>query len=323
MAEQQKTKSVYSKSSKIKQIHITTGDPNGIGLEVALKALKKLKPINNIQFILWRANNIIFKNNLHLPFKIHTIRSLKELKYLNSKILVDIASPLKPSEWPAKAARHCLLDKKNRALTTGPLSKIQMQKDGFTEKGHTELLKKLSKAEYVFMAFLGDFFNVVLLTGHIPLKKILLKENTLSACIKHSLAFAKNTFPKAQYKKPLGILGFNPHAGEEGLLGKEEFLFEKLLSKWKNKIKGPLVPDTAFLKDNWKKFSMYICLYHDQALIPFKMIHERKSFQLSLGLPFIRTSVSHGTAKDIFKKNKANPESMVRALKWAVKQLKK
>ena len=121
--------------------------------------------------------------------------------------------------------------------------------------------------------------------------------------------------------KKLAVLGLNPHAGEEGLLGTEEHLIKQDLEKWKNKVEGPLVPDVAFLKKNRQKFFIYICLYHDQGLIPFKMIHERKSFQSSLGLPFIRTSVSHGTAKDIFGKNKAEAESMKQALLWTTHSL--
>ena len=311
----------------IKYIHITTGDLDGIGLEVTLKALKKIEPFKNIQFILWngkKQNSLLNTNNyLTNKFKVIPINNFKDVNKIekNPNTLININSSLKPTEWVVQAAKHCFLEKKTAALVTGPLSKIQMKKDGFTEKGHTELLKKLSNTQQVFMIFLGDSFNVALLTGHIPLKEIPLNEKTVDTCLQYCHRFVQNTSSAKEKIKPLGLLGLNPHAGEEGLIGKEEFLFKNLLLKWKGKVEGPLVPDVAFLKTNWKKYSMYVCLYHDQALIPFKMIHERKSLQLSLGLPFIRTSVSHGTAKDIFAQNKADPTSMMYALNWTVKNL--
>ena len=311
----------------MKQIHITTGDPDGIGLEITLKALKHIGPVKNIQFILWRTKQkkplYNISNYLKKKFNIISINHFKEINTIEktSSTLIDIHSSLKPTEWVVTAAKHCFLKKTTTALVTGPLSKTQMQKDGFTERGHTELLKKLSNTRQVFMVFLGDFFNVALLTGHTPLKEVILKENNLEKCLQYCYTFIKKTLSSKEKIKPLGLLGFNPHAGEEGLIGNEESLFKNILLKWKKKVEGPLVPDVAFLKTNWKKYSMYVCLYHDQALIPFKMIHERKSLQFSLGLPFIRTSVSHGTAKDIFAKNKADPTSMVYTLKWTIKNL--
>ncbi|MEK6554999.1 MAG: 4-hydroxythreonine-4-phosphate dehydrogenase PdxA, partial [Bdellovibrionota bacterium] len=132
----------------------------------------------------------------------------------------------------------------------------------------------------------------------------------------------KSDLPKLA-KKPLALVGLNPHSGEGGLIGNEEISVLNPVLKSLNekglKIEGPLVPDSAFLKTNWKKYSFFICPYHDQALIPFKMIHgQDMGVHMTLGLPFVRTSVDHGTAKDIFNKNKANPGSMIDAIKWAM-----
>ncbi|MDE0518651.1 MAG: 4-hydroxythreonine-4-phosphate dehydrogenase PdxA, partial [Bdellovibrionales bacterium] len=251
------------------------------------------------------------------------INPLKQKNLEKSKkenILLDIPGPSTPTKWVVTAAKLCLKNKKTQALVTGPLSKTQMQKEHFLEKGHTHLLKKLSKTEHVFMTFLGKHFHVTLLTDHIPLKKINWTKSSLNKCITLCLRFQQSPFFKAKNKK-IALLGLNPHAGEEGLLGKEEIALKKELQKWNHKVEGPLVPDVAFLKKNQKKYFLYICLYHDQALIPFKMAHERNSFQFSLGLPFIRTSVSHGTAKDIFGKNKAHCQSMKKALLWTVRSL--
>ena len=309
-------------------VHITTGDIDGIGLETSIKALAKLGPQRNIQFILWRSaqvNNEVLKqidkyfNRISVNEKILLDSSYKKKK---ENFLLDMVGPPTPTQWVVRAAEHCLKNKETTALVTGPLSKIQMQTEGFQERGHTQLLKKLSLIDHIFMTFLGEFFNVTLLTGHVPLKRIKWNNENINKCIKLCLQI-KNHLPNGKQNKKLAFLGFNPHAGEEGLLGIEEISLRRTLKNWEDEVEGPLVPDVAFFKENWKKYFIYICLYHDQALIPFKLIHERKSFQLSLGLPFIRTSVSHGTAKEIFRQNKADEESMKRALLWAIQSLNK
>ena len=321
----------------MKRIFLTSGDIYGVGLEVTLKSLIKLGPQKDIQFVLLRSG--LFSHQKHLfkvllkKFKVHSLK----VSYLNSHIfhtpsllsenLIDIHTPRLPTHWVAEAAKQCLKKPKDCALVTGPLSKSQMQSEGYSERGHTGLLKTLSLRSHVFMAFLGQCFNVVLLTDHIPLKKIPLVHKNFMICIKLCLSGFKNnffSFPGSVQKtlthssKKLACLGINPHAGENGLLGSEE----SVISLWvrslgKNNIDGPLVPDTAFLKAFWPKYFAYLSLYHDQGLIPFKMIHERKSLQISLGLPFIRTSVSHGCAKDIFGQNKAQAHSMTLAISKA------
>ena len=307
----------------MKRIYITTGDQKGIGLEITVKALNLLGPQQNIQFVLWRSHKDTedIVQTIKKPFKRFTLKNISQVKttvHRKETHLLDLSSPLCPTDWVVHSTKACLLSP-DQALVTGPLSKIQMQKDGFTEKGHTELLKKLSGEKHLFMIFLGKFFNVALLTGHTPLKKVIWTKTRLQKCISLCLNFQKK-YLKHKNKK-IALLGFNPHAGENGLLGKEEIVLRNQLKLWKNQITEPLVPDVAFLKSNWKNFSIYICLYHDQGLIPFKMIHGRQSFQYSLGLPFIRTSVSHGTASDIFKQNKADPSSMKQALLGAIKFL--
>ncbi|MDE0119453.1 MAG: 4-hydroxythreonine-4-phosphate dehydrogenase PdxA [Bdellovibrionales bacterium] len=309
----------------MKTIHITTGDPDGVGLEVSLKALKKIGPQRGIQFTLWRSNQApreLLSLTDGLFFRINPLKQKNLEKYKKENIFLDIPGSSTPTKWVARAAQSCLKNKNTEALVTGPLSKTQMQKELFPEKGHTHLLKKLSETEHVFMTFLGKCFHVTLLTDHEPLKKINWTKNSLNKCIALCLQLQQSCSLKAKNKK-IALLGLNPHAGEEGLLGKEEFSLKKEIQKWNNQVEGPLVPDVAFLKKNQKKYFLYICLYHDQGLIPFKMIHERDSFQFSLGLPFIRTSVSHGTAKDIFGKNKANSQSMEKALLWTIRSLRK
>jgi 4-hydroxythreonine-4-phosphate dehydrogenase len=313
----------------LKKISITTGDVDGIGLEVAVKALLKIGPQKNTVFFLCRSD-APSKNIKKLDKKFERIqvenleeglRALKNVK-LSRKILIDVAGKDQPPFWVQKSAELCnkkLLD----GITTGPMSKTLIQSCGFKAMGHTEILAQAAGVTNIHMGFFGDKFNVVLATGHIPHKSVsenLTVEN-LKTTILQALEFTKLL---GLSKRPIGLLGLNPHAGERGLIGNEENSVINNAIDWAKtqniKLEGPLVPDAAFFQENWRKYSCYLACYHDQGLIPFKMVHGQDSgCHISLGLPFVRTSVDHGTAKDIFGKNKANPSSMTFALKFCLK----
>lgn len=308
------------------RIALTTGDVDGIGFEVAAKALHHLGPQKNVQFILWRTDGADprYLKLIDKKWTRITVDSLEEALKIEGPYLIDIASDLSPAEWVEISAKACL-QKKIDGIATAPLSKTSIKEAGFKDLGHTDILKRLSKAKHVNMGFVGEKFNVVLATAHVPISKISKSLNftVLAEALKNADGLRKK-LPPAQSKKPIGVLGLNPHAGEKGLIGNEELLlFPQLLNFAKeNKIpmEGPLVPDAAFFESNWKRYSVYLTLYHDQGLIPFKMIHGQDSgVHISLGIPFVRTSVDHGTAKDIFGKNIANPHSMIDSIRWAIK----
>ena len=311
--------------SKLK-IAITTGDTNGIGFEVAAKALSKLGPQKNVQFIIWRSEDSEKKylKLLDQKFERITVDNLDEALKIEGPYLVDICSDNSPAEWVEKTVRACL-KKMICAMATDPLSKTSIKASGFKDLGHTDILKRISKIKTVNMGFVGKEFNVVLTTGHIPIadvpKKLGFKTIAEALVNANSLRLG---LPGLQKNKPIAVLGLNPHAGEQGLIGNEEHQFFDNLYSFANEknipIEGPLVPDAAFFPQNWKRYSVYLALYHDQGLIPFKMIHGQDSgVHISLGIPFVRTSVDHGTAFDIFGKNKANPASMKEAIEWAIK----
>lgn len=308
------------------RIALTTGDVDGIGFEVAAKALNKVGPQKGVQVILWRSEMVPQRllSLIDKKWARITVDSLEEALKVKGPYIVDIASDLPPAKWVELSAKACL-DKKIHALATAPLSKTSIKEAGFKDLGHTDILKRLSKTPSVNMGFVGDKFNVVLATAHEPLSNVprKLTQKALQEALINANELRKK-LPAAQKSKPIGILGLNPHAGEKGLIGHDEArLFPKILAfARKNRIpaEGPLVPDAAFFPINWKRYSLYLALYHDQGLIPFKMIHGQDSgVHISLGIPFVRTSVDHGTAKDIFGKNKANPQSMIDALRWAIK----
>lgn len=318
------------------KIALTTGDADGIGLEVTAKSLARLGPQSNTCFFLFRAVDAdskwlkmidrsferIVVDDLAQAFDFFNL--LKKHRDLSKKILVDIASDLSPATWVEQCAKACL-KKDLQALVTAPLSKTCIQDAGFRDMGHTGILQRVSSAPFVHMGFLGDQFNVVLATAHLPVKDVhrALTPKALRQALTNANSLRK-VLSGNQAKKPIAILGFNPHAGENGLIGKEEKTLFPSLIHWaetqKIPVAGPLVPDAAFLKQNWDKYSVFLALYHDQGLIPFKCIHGQDSgVHISLGLPFVRTSVDHGTAKDIFGLNKANPNSMLDAIQWSLK----
>ncbi len=318
---------------KILSVAITTGDHDGIGLEISAKALAKIKPQKNVQFYLWRPHNTpdSFFRPIDRSFKRTTVydwKSALEIEPQANKMLIDIASPLPPPRWVEQMA-YAGLSKKIDALVTAPLSKTAIHQAGLKDRGHTDILKRICKNKNVYMLFGGQYFNVALCTDHLPLDEAYKKcdEETLFECIRLSHEF-KNHLPLKIKNRPLGLVGINPHAGESGLIGfKERDVFIPVITraeKSKISVTKPLVGDVCFQKKYWNNYSIYIASYHDQGLIPFKMAHGAGSgVHLSLGLPFVRTSVDHGTAKDIFGKNKADARSMLRALTAAVQLLKK
>ncbi|MEK6774820.1 MAG: 4-hydroxythreonine-4-phosphate dehydrogenase PdxA [Bdellovibrionota bacterium] len=315
---------------------ITTGDLDGVGLEVSAKALNKIGPQGDVLFFFLRglsANkkilSLIDKKFNRITFT-HFDEALdfvkKYSKKPNKKLctdLIDLASDQSPPYWVESVASACH-KKTLSGLATGPLSKELIASLGWPDRGHTEILKRVTGVKSIHQAFIGKYFNVLLTTAHIPLKDVsaALSIDSLNAV----LLAAKKLQPflsKQQQKKPIAVLGINPHAGENGLLGEEERALLSPFCKSHNLV-GPLSPDAAFLEKNWCNYSVFIACYHDQGLIPFKTIHGQDSgVHVSMGLPFPRTSVDHGTAKDIFGKNKANANSMIEAIELALRMIKK
>lgn len=325
---------------------VTTGDADGIGFEVAAKALVKLPKsffhACSVFLFVTKAHEKRYFSLLKSNFSIETLyissadfstraaveNSRSKSNSTKPKLFLVVASD-SPPDWIYNLAKVCLSSPDQSALVTGPLSKTLIKSAGYSAIGHTEILESVSKASPLYMGFVGKYFNVILLTGHIPLKNV-------------SKAIRKIDWTKTfdivtdfvcglkVSKRNIGLVGLNPHAGEKGLIsgGEDEYLKSSIdqlnTRSTKIKIEGPLVPDAAFLKANWSRFSVYLCPYHDQALIPFKAIHGQDSgVHVTLGLPFVRTSVDHGTAKEIFGKNLANPNSMKEALVLAQQLLAK
>lgn len=305
-----------------RRLIITSGDPVGIGWEVCAKALNTLGPHASVQFLLFKPKQGARGPRLAGNFKQQTFNSLHEALHapLGPSHLAVIESEAPPATWVEEAATACTRGEA-QALITAPLSKSGMREAGYKELGHTELLARVSGTRDLLMGFVGEKFAVVLATGHLPLVEAIrsLNRDRLKRAINMANQL-RRALPAVRARRPLALVGVNPHAGEGGLIGNEENIYADLLSK---DVHGPLVPDAAFLPQNWNTYSVFISPYHDQGLIPFKLVHGFDGgVHLTLGLPFVRTSVDHGTAKDLYGKNKANAGSMMDAIRAAVRLTK-
>lgn len=316
----------------MKRVLITTGDADGVGFEVTAKALAKIGPQKNIQFLYYK-NSSCEKKYLSLinkKFKVSSFSSLTDAlkQKLDSKIILEIENSTNPAlcfeEAVSLAAKSA--DKPFHAIVTAPLSKELIQNAGLGDRGHTDIMRRVLKLEKnIYMAFIGKLFSLILVSDHLSIREVPSKitKDLLLDIFSSADAFLKMLkLPKTKQK--IGVLGLNPHAGEIKNLGFEdrEIISPAIISAQKNKfpVFGPLVPDVAFQDSQFQKYGVFIAMYHDQGLIPFKMLHKKNhGVQVSLNTPFIRTSVDHGTAKDIFGKNKADAGSMINAIQTALK----
>ena len=311
----------YPPPSVKNRLALTAGDPEGIGKFIIKTALQKLGWKKNFQFVVWtekKAKTLKVPAFQTLVFK--TSKQALESPF-NEQNILQIKNPRGPGKQLEEAAKLCL-DNSLSALITGPTRKVSLVKTKYKAISQTVLLKKLCRKKDLFMCFRGAFFNTILLTDHIPLKRLSVNKTKLKELL--LLALEARQFLKASLQqKPLGVLGLNPHAGEGGLIGEEEKKTLKPLFKSfsPKEVQGPLCPDSAFLKKNWNLYSFFIALYHDQGLIPFKMTHSHKGFVQTLGLPFLRLGVDHGTGRGL-RKNEISSESFFQAIKEALRLIK-
>ena len=212
------------------------------------------------------------------------------------------------------AAGHC------SALVTCPISKKSLHQAGYPYPGHTEMLAALTHTPKVRMMMAGPRLKVVLVTIHVPLRQVgeLLTQHEIADCIETTRTSLQRDFGVAAPR--IAVAGLNPHGGEDGLFGDEE---ARLIapavqqSVGCGEVSGPWPPDTIFHKAAAGHFDAVIAMYHDQGLIPFKLLHFADGVNVTLGLPLVRTSVDHGTAYDIAGQNLADPSSLAAAVDMA------
>ena len=314
-------------------IAISPGDPAGIGPEVCLKALSKNRK-NYKKFVLIgdidHFESLNKKLNLNLKFK----KDSKTSGTINVQHIPLAAKVVlgKPNTQNAKYILDVLfeaslgaLDKKYSAIITGPINKALINEYGFEFSGHTEFLADISNRKNVVMLLANKVLKVALATTHIPLKEVSknISAKKLEIILKILIDELKQ---KWKLKSPkICVLGLNPHAGEKGFLGSEEIeVIKPLIDKLKkNKldIDGPEPADTAFVPEKLDRYDAYLSMFHDQGLPVLKTLGFGNSVNITLGLPFTRVSVDHGTAYDIAKKFSANDASAQEAIRTSLEMI--
>lgn len=207
------------------------------------------------------------------------------------------------------------------AIATAPISKKAISDAGYHYPGHTELLAELTRTSDYAMMLMGEKLKVVPVTIHCGFKNVpfLLSSETIFRTIKVSAQALKVYFNLDNPR--IAVAALNPHAGEGGIFGREEE--EVILPAIRQAqdlgiaVFGPLPSDTLFFYAAQGAYDVVVCMYHDQALIPLKLLHFEDAINITLGLPIIRTSVDHGTAYDIAGTGRAKPDSLFNAVKWA------
>lgn len=299
------------------KIAISIGDINGVGPEIAIKTHEKIKQICEPIYCVPRA----LMDEAALKF------GIEELDFDFLCVDFDFECIIRPGEAAAdsgeisyksfKLAASYAKSGRADAVVTLPINKKAWEMAGVPYKGHTDALSDMFGEKGIMMLGCEELF-VALYTDHIPLKDV------ASVIKKEPIAEFLKRFYKASGFDSVGVLGFNPHAGDGGVIGDEEDEIRGAIEDANGSIGkeiffGPLVPDTAFIPDSKGKYAAYAAMYHDQGLSALKALHFDESINVTLGLPIIRTSPDHGTAYDIAYKLKANTKSYENAIKEAVR----
>ena len=276
------------------RIAITEGDPAGIGPEIARRAAADPRVLDVCEPVLYGAA-------AGTRFEPGVLSA--EAGQAGYDAIVRAAADAQSGEVAA--------------IATAPINKEALRLAGFPWNGHTDMLAHLTGAQHVAMMFYSDELRVVLATVHVPLADVpALLTQTL---LEQTIALTARELPRFGIASPrIAVAGLNPHAGEHGLFGREEeIVMAPAIACCRAKgidVSGPFPGDTIFVRARRGEFDVVIACYHDQGLIPVKLVAFGRAVNVTLGLPIIRTSVDHGTAFDIAGKGVADPESMIGAV---------
>lgn len=314
-------------------IGVTIGDINGIGPEVALKAVRHFRPAN-ARFILIGSRPVLARQARALGLAVPpawnpSVTSasprvaiwdpgrLSGLTWRPGRI--DRAAGRAAANWIRAGVKACG-DGILQGIVTAPISKDAFHRAGLPYPGHTEMLAELTGARRYAMMLFGGPLKVVLATRHVPLAQV--SRKLTRSGILEAIELTGQALPWLGARRArIGVCALNPHAGDGGLLGNEEARFvEPAIREAKRAgyiVEGPIPADVVFYRARRGDFDAVIAMYHDQGLGPLKMLAFDRGVNVTLGLPIVRTSPDHGTAFDIAGRNRADPASMMEALRWA------
>jgi 4-hydroxythreonine-4-phosphate dehydrogenase len=309
--------------AKLRKLAITIGDPAGIGPEIVLKSLlsdevrRTCRPlVIGSRIVLEEAAE---KMGLSFDPATHDVLDTSDIKgpFPSGKASADGGKAC--VAYIRKAAELAMMRIVD-AIVTAPISKEALKMAGFGWPGHTEMLAELSGTKDYAMVLCGGPLKVILTTIHTAFKNV--PDMVTRDKVLQTIMLAQKACRMMGIMEPrIAVAGLNPHAGEAGIFGDEEIrhispAIEEALAMG-IPVSGPYPPDALFHKAFRGDFDIVVCMYHDQGLIPLKMIAFEKGVNMTVGLPFVRTSPDHGTAYDIAWKGIANPSSMIEAIKLA------
>lgn len=314
-------------------IGITCGDLNGIGIELIIKTFSDNRILDHCTPAIFASNKAINFYRKSVPEINFTYQSTKDLNRFNAKQVnlfncweEEVA--INPGQLSNEAGKYAVLSlqtavaalkqKQIDGLVTAPIHKKNIQSPEFSFTGHTPFLKSIYGVNDVVMMLCAGNFRVALVTEHVPVadiaaqitkEKIISKLNIIHQSLQKDFGIDK---PR------IAVLGLNPHAGDEGLIGnEEESIIKPAIKEAKNNnmlVVGPYSADAFFARRSFERFDAVLAMYHDQGLIPFKALCVGEGINYTAGLPAVRTSPDHGVAFDIAGKNKADTSSFIAAV---------
>ncbi len=317
---------------KIK-VGISIGDPNGIGYEVIIKTFEDNRMTQVCTPVIYgstKSASFHRKTLEHLEFNFFTVKDISQAisKHVNllscweEDFNIEFGKPTQIAGKYALKSLTCAIEdlQKNKidVLVTAPIDKQTIQSDSFSFPGHTEFLASKFDAKEVLMLLINENLRVGVATGHIPVNKISTML-TADLIVDKLRIFNKSLLQDFGIRKPkIAVLGLNPHAGDQGLIGNEEKdIIIPAIEKAKGEnifAFGPYAADGFFGSGNFKNFDGVLAMYHDQGLAPFKALSFGGGVNYTAGLPIVRTSPDHGTGYDIAGKNIANEDSFRQAV---------
>jgi len=334
-----------SPSTRKPTIGVTMGEPAGIGPEVIVKALSDPHLRRRARFVIYGCNEILAYTAdaiEHEPFwyRVPHESARSQRRIVDNVVVRDfdeydafIGARREPSKAGGQASRAFLEEAINDAvreshdprhidaIVTGPISKHSWQLSGFKWPGHTELLATRTRAKRYAMMFVSPRLRVVLATTHLPLMKI--RDMLTIGKVFDPIDLGAKACRDIGIENPkIAVTGLNPHAGEQGMLGDEEERLIKpaieLAQDHGIDARGPFPADTVFINAASGDYDLVVAMYHDQGLIPVKLLGWDKAVNWTLGLPIVRTSPDHGTAFDLVGRNKASAGSMTASIELAL-----
>lgn len=312
-----------SANRSLPRIAVTVGDSAGIGPEIALRCASLPQVTARCQPILYGPQALLTRvaEALHLepPAAVVDV-DLAESDQVQPGIFTPATG--QASFAAVELAIAAALAGSVQAIVTGPIQKEAWHQAGIEFPGHTELLAQRTGASQVSMMLTSAKVSCVLVTIHIPLAEVprQLTQASVLRAIEHAAEAMQRRFDRPAR---VTVCGLNPHAGEHGLFscGEEAEIIQPAIDQARQRginVRGPVAPDTAFTADGRAATDVYVCMYHDQGLIPLKTLSFDDAVNVTLGLPIVRTSVDHGTAMDLAWQGKASHRSMLAAIEMAI-----